>query len=319
MLKSLNSRFGAGLLAASVVAAPALASKFPVTIKSCDREVTFTKAPTKAVVNDVNIIEYLLALDLQDKMAGYSSLSSRDDLDPKLRGKLDGVKEIAKKYPPMEAIVKAGADIYVAGWNYGMKVGGEITPETLGKFGIKHYAIQESCAHVMKRGKASIDDMYTDLLNIGAIFGVRERAELLVAQLKGELKVVAATASKNVKSVFVYDSGEDTPFTAGSQGMPTALIAAAGGDNILSKTKGNWIRVNWEDVVKHDPEHIIIVDYGKPNAKGKIAFLEQHAAMKNVKAVKNKNYTVLTYAEATPSIKNIQAVKKLAADLAKAH
>lgn len=311
MLKPLLALVATGLLTT-----PALASKFPVTVTICDKDVTFDKAPAKAVVNDVNIIEYMLALDLESKIVGYSSLSSRDDIDVNLRKKLDGIAEIAKKYPPMEAIVKAGADIYVAGWNYGLKVGGEITPESLGKFGIKHYAIQESCAHVMKRGKASIDDMYTDLLNLGAIFGVKERAELLVAQLKGELKTIVADAKKKTK-VFVYDSGEETPFTAGSQGMPTALIAAAGGENILSKTKGNWIRINWEDVVKHDPEHIVIVDYGKPNAKGKIAFLEQHAAMKNVTGVKNKRYTVLTYAEATPSIKNVQAVKKLAADLSK--
>lgn len=309
MIKSL-------VVAAGLMASSALASTFPVTIKSCNTDVTFAKAPTKAVVNDVNIIEYLLALDLQDKIVGYSSLSRRDDIDPALRSKLEGIKEIAKKYPPMEAIVKAGAQIYIAGWNYGLKVGGEITPETLGKFGIKHYAIRESCAHVMAdKGKASIDDMYTDLINIGTIFGVKERAEKYVEKLKAELKTVAAHGKKKTR-VFVYDSGEDTPFTAGSQGMPSALIAAAGGENVLSQTKGNWLRVNWEDVVKHDPEHIIIVDYGTPSAKGKIAFLEQHAAMKNVTGVKNKSYTVLTYAEATPSIKNIQAIKKLAADLA---
>lgn len=312
MLKSLIAT-----VVASLMATPLMASSFPVTVKICDKDVTFDKAPQKAVVNDVNIIEYMLALDLQDRMVGYSSLTSRDDIDPKHLDKLKNVKEISKKYPPMEAIIKAGGDIYVAGWNYGMKVGGEITPETLGKFGIKHYAIQESCAHVMDRGNASINDMYTDLLNLGAIFGVKERAQKLVDSLKGELKAVDAAKAKKTAKVFVYDSGEDSPFTAGRQGMPTALIAAAGGDNILSKTKGNWIRVNWEDVVKSNPEHIVIVDYGKPSAKGKIEFLEKHAAMKNVDAVKNKSYTVLTYAEATPSIKNVQAVKKLAADLAK--
>lgn len=305
-----------GLLAAGLVSAPLFAATHPVTIKVCDKDVTFKKAPAKAVVNDVNIVEYMLALDLQDRMVGFSGISNRDDIDPKLRGKLTGIKEIAKKYPTLESIIKVGGDVYIAGWNYGMKVGGEVTPTVLNKYGINHYAIQESCAHVMKRGSATIDDMYTDLMNIGTIFGVKDRAQKLVDSLKGELKAIKDIA-KNKKKVFVYDSGEDSPFTAGKQGMPTALIAAAGGKNILDETKGNWIRVNWEDVVKSDPEHIVIVDYGTPSAKGKMAFLEQHAAMKNVTAVKNKSYTVLSYAEATPSIKNVQAIKKLAADLAK--
>ena len=40
----------------------------------------------------------------------------------------------------------------------------------------------------MKKGKASIDDMYADLLNLGSIFNVEDKAEKLVRDYKAELK-----------------------------------------------------------------------------------------------------------------------------------
>ena len=61
-----------------------------------------------------------------------------------------------------------------------MKVGGDVTPEILKPFGIEVYELMESCIYSMKKDKASIEDMYNDLLNLGSIFGVEERAQVLV-------------------------------------------------------------------------------------------------------------------------------------------
>ena len=38
-----------------------------------------------------------------------------------------------------------------------MKVGGEVTPETLDPFGIKVYELTESCSHIMDKDKASLE------------------------------------------------------------------------------------------------------------------------------------------------------------------
>ena len=54
------------LLALLLTATPALA--FPVTVKSCNRDVTFDQAPARAIANDVNLIEMMLALGLRDRM-----------------------------------------------------------------------------------------------------------------------------------------------------------------------------------------------------------------------------------------------------------
>jgi ABC-type Fe3+-hydroxamate transport system substrate-binding protein len=47
-------------------AAPALAH--PVTVQSCNRQVTFDAPPKRAVSYDVNMTDTMLALELQDRM-----------------------------------------------------------------------------------------------------------------------------------------------------------------------------------------------------------------------------------------------------------
>lgn len=40
--------------------------------------------------------------------------------------------------------------------------------------------------------------------------------------------------------MFVYDSGEDKPFTSGKYAMPTAIIEAAGGKNVMEAVDTSW-------------------------------------------------------------------------------
>ena len=65
--------------------------------------------------------------------------------------------------------------------------------------------------------------------------------------------VAAAVHAKGITRVFVYDSGTDQPFTAGKFAMPTALIDAAGGRNVLDDRAMSWGTTSWEDVAVRDP------------------------------------------------------------------
>ena len=111
---------------------------------------------------------------------------------------------------------------------------------------------------------------------------------------------------------FVYDSGEDTPFTAGLYAMPTALIEAAGGVNVMNGFEKSWGTVTWEEVVAQNPEVIIIVNYGSVTAEQKRAFMMSNPAFANIEAVKNDRFVTLEYVEATPGPRNIKAIKTLA-------
>jgi iron complex transport system substrate-binding protein len=294
-------------LAGNVVAAP-------VTVKSCNRDVVFEDAPKRAISNDVNLTEMMLALKLQDHMVGYTGVSGWKTLDERLR---EGVKELAElsaKYPTKEVLLGADADFYFAGWNYGMKVGGEVTPETLQPLGIKVYELTESCIHIMSKNKPTMEDMYVDLLNLGKIFRVEDRAQALVDGYRKQLTDIMAEVGKVEKPVrvFVYDSGEEKPFTSGRFGIPTAMIDAAGGVNILDDVEKSWAEVSWEPVIERNPEVVIIVNYGEVTAGQKIAFMKNNPAFSKIDAVRNDRFVVLEYVEATPGPRNIDAIARLA-------
>ena len=303
-------------LAALLLSATAAAA-FPVTVQSCNREVTFDAAPARAISNDVNLTEMMLVLGLRDRMVGYTGISGWKTLDPVMREGVAELPELSAKYPSKEVLVGAEPDFFFAGWNYGMKVGGEVTPDTLAPLGIAVYELTESCALIMAMPEASMDTMYHDILTLGTIFGVPDRAMALVEGYKARLAEVTAGVDRtNPLRVFVYDSGEDAPFTAGRYAMPTALIAAAGGVNIMGDLEKSWSEIGWEAVIDRNPQVIVIVNYGDVTAAQKIAFLRENPAFASLDAVKDNRFVVLDYVEATPGPRNIAAVEKLVAGFA---
>ena len=284
-----------------------------VSVNSCNRTVSFDSPPQRAISNDVNLTEMMLVLGLSDKMVGYTGISGWKTLDEEMRLGVKQLPELSPKYPTKEVLVGADADFFFAGWNYGMKVGGEVTPETLKPFGINVYELTESCIHIMSKKKASMDDMYNDLLNLGLIFQIENRAKKIVDAYRTDLNNFTRKLEPiAAKKVFVYDSGEDTPFTAGRYAMPTALIEAAGGINIMDDFQKSWGTVTWEEVIDRNPEVVVIVNYGKVTAEQKRKFMMSNPAFANIDAVKNDRFVTLEYVEATPGPRNIKAIKKLA-------
>lgn len=285
------------------------------TVQSCDRAVTFDAPPQAAVSNDINLTEMMLVLGLTDHMVGYTGISGWNKLDADMRADVQALPELSEKYPSKEVLIGADADFYFAGWNYGMRIGGEVTPETLAPFGIQVYELTESCIHIGEKDAASMDDIYNDLRNLGAIFGVSDRAEALISGYQTDLSDFLSTQTllEEAPRVFVYDSGEDAPFTAGRFAMPSAMIAAAGGVNIMDDFDKSWGTIGWEAVIERNPQVIIIVNYGEVTAAQKRDYLMSNPAFADIDAVKNDRFVVLEYVEATPGPRNIQAVKTLAA------
>ncbi|CUH75136.1 Vitamin B12-binding protein precursor [Tritonibacter multivorans] len=301
-------------LSALALAASAGAALADTTVNSCNREVTFDTPPKAAISNDVNLTEMMLVLGLADRMVGYTGISGWKTLDEDMRAGVEELPELSAKYPTKEVLLGADADFYFAGWNYGMKVGGEVTPETLAPFGIKVYELTESCIHIGDKPKVSMDDMYNDIANLGKIFQVEDKAAALIDGYKADLADFTASLETvdDPLRVFVYDSGEESPFTAGRYAMPTALIEAAGGKNIMDDFQKSWATVTWEEVVERNPEVVVIVNYGNVTAEEKRAFMMSNPAFANLDAVKNDRFVTLEYVEATPGPRNINAVKKLA-------
>ncbi len=295
------------------------ASDYPVTVTSCGVPVTYDRAPQRAVANDINTTEDMLALGLESHMVGtFGAVGDGpvgQPIPPQYQAGFNEVRDVdPDNYFTLEELVALRPDFLFAGWNYGLQVGTNLTPSYLAKFGIKTLVLTESCAWVQPgTASVSINDTYQDLRNLGEIFGVQSRAQQVIASMQAQVAAVRAKVAdlKPVK-VFDYDSGEAAPFTGPGLAMPTALISLAGGTNIFASLKQSWTSVSWEQVVAAQPQCIIINNYGTPTVAQKEKFLETFAASKNLPAVKNRCFLPLSYDEVTPSPRNAEAVLAIA-------
>ncbi|WP_431985676.1 ABC transporter substrate-binding protein [Streptomyces griseoflavus] len=294
---------------------------YPVTVENCGEKRTFERAPRRVVTNDVGITEIMFALGLEDHMAGYVMPDDKGDLTA-VPWK-DGYRKTAwlsKQRITRELVLDARADLVFAGWNYGFDEGEGFTPAALRRLGVDSYVLSESCRN--GRGKARgvmapLDALYTDLRNLGKVFDVEERAETLVASFRARVAAAQAKAPKGADRprVFLYDSGEDKPFTAGAFAGPHDIITRAGGDHIMKDLRDSWTAVGWETVVARDPEVIVINDYGDVSAEQKRAFLMSYEPLANVSAVREDRIVVLDYVDLVESPRNPAAVDSLAARL----
>jgi len=312
-------RYFLSFLSLALSSTLATAQTFPVTVDSCGEPLTFNASPKRAVIHDLNMTEMALALKLNPHMVGVTGITGWYKTGPEFKSALGNIPELAPKNPTLENVLAANPDFFFAGWNYGMKVGGEVTPSSLAKYNVKTLVLSESCIHVNKqRPAASMDLLYTDYVKLGTIFGKEAAAKAQVTAWKERLaKLQTGPAGANAPRVFLYDSGEDKPFTAGRYAIPSAMMAAAGGTNIMADMDTSWGTTSWETVAARNPQFLILLDYQDGNGVTKLMqFLQNHPAMKDTDAVKNKRFVGLRYAQLTPGPANIEAIEKIAKAMA---
>ncbi|WP_325895190.1 ABC transporter substrate-binding protein [Grimontia sp. NTOU-MAR1] len=299
-----------------IAIANAKSTEYPVTVDNCGSPLTIEKRPNAAVFHDINMTEMAFALGLEDSMVGVTGITGWYKMSPSFEKTLGDIPELAPKYPSLETLIAAKTDFFFAGWNYGMKVGGEVTPETLKPYGIDTLVLSESCIHTNKLEQgASMALLYDDIEKLGVIFDKQDEATALVEAWQAKMKTVTSQSNAENKApkVFLFDSGEDKPFTAGKFAMPSAMIKAAGGENVTDGMETSWARTSWEHVATENPDVIILLDYQTASGADSLkTFLEQHPLMKHTNAVKDGRYVKLRYEQLTPGPANIQAIEKLA-------
>ncbi|WP_423932924.1 ABC transporter substrate-binding protein [Comamonas sp. 23] len=301
---------------AEAAAVPAGLRAAPLEIDVCGQPQRYDRVPQRAITHDVNITEMFLFLGLGPRLVGYSGIPSRKEISPELMTQLAQVPKLSSQDMNLENMLEARADFVFGGWSYGFRPGG-VTPELLAQHGVASYVLSESCIHVQKRERVALGDTLADLRNVARIFAIEAQAQGQIDKLQASIDQLAAQMQGNTHRprIFVFDSGEKIPTTVGGFGMPQAMLDAAGGSNIFADIASNWPKGNWEDVITRDPEWIIIIDYGRPSAQGKIDFLRAKPELAGVSAIREQRFFVISYAEATPGPRNVHVAQRLAAAL----
>ncbi|WP_254055633.1 ABC transporter substrate-binding protein [Ruegeria sp. EL01] len=291
------------------------AAAHEVTVDNCGEPLVFDTMPERLIVHDMNMTDMAFALGLQDKIVGLTGITGWYKTSPDFDALRGDIPELAPKYPTIENLVAVEPDLFFAGWYYGMKPGGDVTPDTLSPFGIKTMILTESCVHLDNdRPKASMNLLFDDVLRLGKVMHVEDKAEALVTGWKDQLSAIQAqTANLEKPRVFLLDGPADAPFTAGKFAIPDAMIAAAGGENVTHDLDTSWGRTSWEAVAASNPEFLVLLDYQTGNgAADTFKFLQDHPVMSQTDAVKNERWIGLQYEELTPGPANIEAIEKMA-------
>lgn len=301
--------------AAMIAGLASSAAAHEVTVDNCGAPLVFETQPERLVVHDMNMTDMAFALGLQDKIVGLTGITGWYKTSPEFDTLRGDIPELAPKYPTVENLVAVEPDLFFAGWYYGMKPGGDVTPDTLEPFGIKTMILTESCVHLDKnRPDANMDLLFDDVLRLGKVMQVEDKAEALVSGWKNELSAIEAqTADLAKPRVFLLDGPADAPFTAGKFAIPDAMITAAGGENVTHDMDTSWGRTSWEAVAAANPEFLVLLDYQTGNgAADTFKFLKEHPVMSQTDAVKNERWIGLRYEELTPGPANIEAISKMA-------
>ncbi|GLI04673.1 lipoprotein [Paenibacillus tyrfis] len=284
---------------------PKTAAYSPVTIENMGRTLTFKEAPKRAVSLNQHTTEIMLSLGLEKSMVGTAYMD--DEILPELKEKYTAIPVLADKYPSLEVLLGAEPD-FVYGRKSAFAEKGVGTVEALKEKGIEAYVSKGTYVPF-----GTLEDVYEDISNIGRIFNVQAKADALVESMKAKVKEIQLKVGKPEKPlrVFAFDSGQDTAYTAGKS-LSTELIQLAGGKNIFDDVEKGWAKVSWEEVVKRDPEVILIFDYDKPSAAEKIKFLQSLPALANVTAIKNNKFVIMPLSDVFEGVRNTTALEKMA-------
>ncbi|MFG3256007.1 ABC transporter substrate-binding protein [Streptomyces sp. NPDC048172] len=283
---------------------------FPYTVTNCGVKTTFEKPPERAVTMNQNTTEVMLALGLEDRMAGTAFLD--DKIVPEYRKAYDKVKVLAKEYPSKETLLGANPDFVYGAYPSAFEKGEGRERPALQDSSVNTRLATESCA----KGRVGVPQLHKEIREVARTFGVPERAEKLIKKQNEQLAATAKRLKGAEKTrVFVYDSGDNAAFTAGGKGIGNEIIERAGAENVFSSVDKPFGDVSWEKVVEKNPDTIVIYDYRGTSLAKKKKRLLNDPALKDVPAIKHKRFAVMPLSSVVVGPRVPDAVDELADQL----
>lgn len=231
-------------------------SHYPVTITSYDYagnpvEYTYEKAPERVLCVYQGCIETMIALGLEDHVLASYGLDNEVKDEWK-----DGFAQMNYDEtvfaPDKETVTLLEPDMIFSWGSY-------FSDEKLGDVyewndkGVGTY-INSNTA---RGGSRTLENEYTDILNIGRIFDVEEKAQALVDEMQAQVAdtLAAAEGREAVRVAVVEPTASGTITNYGADTLAGDMVTALGGE--LAKPEGS--DMGKEDLVACDPDVIFVV------------------------------------------------------------
>lgn len=215
---------------------------FPTPVTGVDdmgRPFEFSSPPQRIVSHVPSITETLFALGLDERIVGVSTFCDYpEEANSKL--KIGGYFN-----PNIEAIVALEPDLVLTD-------GYVADIARLDNYGIPWVVVQPM----------DLDWVFRDIELLGRITGTEQTALAITNGMRDRVNAVVDTVGNatRLRVFYVFDATDTTkPWTAGPGSFVDNLIQLGGGENIAAEAQGPWVQFSVEDLVRLDPE-VILVD-----------------------------------------------------------
>ena len=272
-------------------------SYYPVTITTYNYaqqpiELTFEQAPEKVFAVYQDSIETLLALGLADKIAACAGLDQ--DVKEEYQESFESVNYLTEFSPDKESVIMLEPDFILSWYSY-------FSEKRLGDVdywhenGINTYIMLNSGA----AEERCLENEYTDILNLGVIFNVQEKAEALVEEMKTEVEKAAAAASESGTSptVLVMEFEDDGLRVYGDNTLGGDMVTQLGATLVTAAEN----HMSSEELLTTDPDVIFTVYFGSSDsiadADAAIAKFFEDPMYASLSAVENENVCAISLGE----------------------
>jgi len=227
-------------------------------IDDVGRNVTITEYPPKRIVSLApSCTEILFALGLGDKVVGVDEFS---DYPPEVQervraGNLTVVGSFGAAFN-VEKIMSLQPDLILATGGIQHLIGIIEELEGLGLPVVTLYPTK-------------LEGVLADISLVGKIAGEEERAEELVVNMEEKIQVITGKTQNVPKPrVYIEYFFNGGYWSYGSESFANELVSRAGGVNVFSGFAGRYLSTSTEEVLKANPEIIIIAKGSMADACG---------------------------------------------------
>lgn len=135
----------------------------------------------------------------------------------------------------------------------------------------------------------SYNEICENFISLARIIGKEKYAKSIVANIDNEVKNIQEKCKRSIpKSIFI-EFGDQPLITLGNNTFSNDYLKFSSGYNIFAEMPMKYPKVNREDVLRKDPDIILIITMGVATEKEK----KYWESFGNLKAVKNKRLHIV--------------------------
>lgn len=241
-----------------------------------------------------SVTETLFALGLGDRIVGDTDFC---DYPPEAK-KVAHIGGLLN--PSIEAIAALHPDLVVAT----REVNRLDSVHSLEQLGIPVYATDPH----------TVDEMLSSTERLGDLLGAGDAGRLLLANLRrrlGELdQRLAGLPPKKVLMIVWLDP----LMSVGRNDFLADALRRAGAQSVINSPQA-WPTIDLEEVVRLQPEYLIISNDNAQQVQRELTELQKRPAWRQLQAVRNRRFIVLSEAISHPSPRLVDGIEQLARSL----